>query len=78
MGAEREYLVVYDYGMGGVWAVMTAPSKPAVESAYPGMAVFEERPPWMTTSMYRRIKSHHGFSFDEPDDWWMQFFQPRS
>jgi hypothetical protein len=47
---EREYLVAYDYGMGGLWAVMVAPSADAITAVYPELGIAEERPPSMATT----------------------------
>lgn len=73
---EGEYLVVYDYGMGGVWAVMTAPSKTVVEAAYPELAVFDDRPDWVDDPEYARIKAKTGFRFDQPDEYWARRLRP--
>jgi hypothetical protein len=75
--AEAEYLLLYDYGMGGVWAVVSAPSKPSVEKAYPELVVFEERPDWVDDDEYARIRARSGFQFDQPDDDWSRFYRPQ-
>jgi hypothetical protein len=45
-GVMREYLVCYDYGSGGFWWWIAAPSAEAITDRYHGMHVFEEPPPW--------------------------------
>lgn len=74
--SEDEYLVVDDYGTGGIWAVITAPSKSDVQEAYPGLVVFDERPDWVDDGEYQRIKAKSGFRFDQPDGYWTRFYRP--
>jgi hypothetical protein len=38
---QREYLVAYGYGMGGLWAVMLAPSAEAITAVYPDLDIAE-------------------------------------
>lgn len=45
---KRRYLAVYDYGMGGIWLLMDAPSKGDIEGRYPELEVYETRPDWMS------------------------------
>jgi hypothetical protein len=71
-----EYLVIYDHGTGGVWAVMRAPTKTAIEARYPDLEVIDDRPGWMSDSEYARIKAKTGFAFDQPDDYWHRFYRP--
>ena len=42
-----EYLVAYDYCMGGVWAVVRADSAAAILREYPEVVVQDEPPEWM-------------------------------
>ena len=53
--AEREFPVAYDYGMGGLWAVMIAPSPDAIAAVYPELVVVEERPTWLD-DQYARLR----------------------
>ena len=71
-----EYLVVDDYGTGGIWAVMLAPSRAAVEAAYPDLKGFDDRPDWVDDAEFATIKSRTGFRFDEPNEYWSRFFRP--
>lgn len=74
--AEREYFMVDDYGMGGIWAVVSAPSKATVEKTYPGLVVFEQRPAWVSDAEYARLRAESGFRYDQPDDYWSRFYRP--
>lgn len=49
------FLVAYDYGMGGLWAVVEAPSADCIVAKYPEVAVAEERPAWMTHERYEQL-----------------------
>ena len=73
--SDSEFLLVYDYGTGGIWGVVTAPSRSDVENAYPGLVVFEERPDWVDDAQYERIKARSGFRFDQPDEYWIRFYR---
>lgn len=42
-----ELLVCYDYGTGGLWGILTAPSEDAIRAKYPELTIAEVRPPWM-------------------------------
>jgi hypothetical protein len=53
---EREFLVAYDYGTGGLWAVVVAPSRQAILSAYPEVVVVDERPAWMSAEKYEQMR----------------------
>jgi hypothetical protein len=42
-----EYLVCYDYGMGGLWGVLIAPSEAAIKAKYPELLISNSLPKWM-------------------------------
>ena len=42
-----EFLVSYDYGMGGVWGVAIADTKTEVSEALPELTVVEDDPAWL-------------------------------
>jgi len=50
------YLVVYDYGMGGIWARVSAPSEAELAERFPELEVVHERPGWMTDHAYGRLE----------------------
>jgi hypothetical protein len=68
--------IVYDYGTGGVWALIRAPSQSIVESTYPELLVVDGRPAWMDQEEYERIAAVSSFPFDEPTDYWRRFYRP--
>jgi hypothetical protein len=53
---DREFLVAYDYGMGGLWGILMAPSAQAISARYPELIVVAERPEWMDDERYERLR----------------------
>ena len=47
MSTKTAFLVVHDYGMGGVWAVIRAENAQDVSGKYPELESVSERPGWM-------------------------------
>lgn len=68
--------MVDDYGTGGIWAVVIAPSRATLEKAYPDLVVFEQWPGWMDEAEYARIRSERGFRADQPTGYWARFYRP--
>lgn len=51
---EAAYLVCWDYGTGGIWRRIEAPSLLALAEAYPELDIvtMNHLPPWMTEARY--------------------------
>ena len=49
------YLVVYDYGMGGLWAYVIASSATEILDAFPELEVVHEQPEWMDDAEHGRL-----------------------
>jgi len=49
------FLVVYDYGQGGVWAYITARSSTEIVDRYPELRVVEVPPDWMSEERRARL-----------------------
>jgi hypothetical protein len=65
----REFLVVYDYGMGGLWAVVHAHSAAEIVAMYPELTVMDERPEWMTDEVLAEIRQDESHNLhDQPHD----------
>ena len=62
---ESRYLTVYDYGMGGVWTFIIAPSPDAITEKYPQLAIVSEPPPWMVE---RGVEKTRVLRLDDADD----------
>jgi hypothetical protein len=52
---DAKFLVSYDYGMGGVWAIIVAPTAEAILDAYPEVQIVNDRPDWMDADQYERL-----------------------
>jgi hypothetical protein len=55
--SAEQHVAVYDYGMGGVWVLIEAESREAVEERFPWLRVISAGdPPWITAEKYREIR----------------------
>jgi hypothetical protein len=54
----RRFFVVYDYGQGGVWAVVEAAHRDLIAERFPELQVFEERPSWMTDPIAGQLEGN--------------------
>jgi hypothetical protein len=68
---KREFLVVYDYGMGGIWAIIHARSKDEITQRYPKLSIQEVRPAWMSDEVYSDISSTRKYDIDDPPSGWL-------
>lgn len=68
---KKDFLVVYDYGMGGVWSIFRARSKDEIEARYPELQVFDGRPAWMSDVEFAKIAGERVFDIDEEPSGWL-------
>jgi hypothetical protein len=68
---KNQYLIVYDYGMGGVWGVITARSEQEIHQKYPSVEIIKIRPDWMSDEDYKNILSKNSFDIDEEPRGWL-------
>lgn len=54
---KRAFLVCYDYGQGGVWAFVEAPSKLDIMRRFPELQVVDSTPGWMSEGELARIRA---------------------
>jgi hypothetical protein len=74
---KRKYLVVYDYGMGGVWGLIAARSEQEIHQKYPDLIIKEVRPGWMSDVIYDNIVLKSSFDIgDEPRGWLAKLDSP--
>jgi hypothetical protein len=60
-------LVAYDYGVGGLWAIVDANSEDEIVSKYPELGIAHERPKWMSPAHYEDILANRHYDIqDEP------------
>ena len=60
-----EFLVIYDYGQGGVWAYVHARSAEHIERLFPELKVVRERPGWMTAEVEQSIRKSRTVDIDD-------------
>lgn len=64
-GTEK-FLVVYDYGQGGVWAFVRATSPDEIRRRFPELRVVTARPHWMSDELRLQIEETENHDLDEP------------
>jgi len=57
----RAFLVAYDYGTGGLWAVVLAQSGDEITDRYPELVIADEPPAWMSDDRLAQLRA-------EPED----------
>ena len=55
MRPKKEFVVCYDYGMGGIWGPVWATSVQEITDKYPELVVVEAKPEWMSSDLWRTI-----------------------
>ena len=65
---KQEFFVVYDYGQGGLWAILRAESAEQVRRKYPGLDVFEGRPPMLDDATVSGIRRAGARDIDDAPD----------
>jgi hypothetical protein len=67
----REYWATYDYGQGGVWACLRAPSAAKIRERYPSLTVYEEPPPFLSAAEIEAIRRQGVQDLDDPPRGWL-------
>jgi|GEM_PF-861707 hypothetical protein len=62
----KEFWVVYDYGMGGGWALARAESQSEIARTFPELKVVDEKPEWMTQEIERKLRTESSFAVGDP------------
>jgi hypothetical protein len=57
--STQPFLVVYDYGQGGVWAWIRADSADAILERYPELKVIDTLPEWLTSAGSPTLPEHN-------------------
>lgn len=76
MRVSYEWLVCYDYGQGGLWAIIRADTVDQVRQRYPQLQVFEERPVFLDDALVDRIREQCSCDVDEPPAGWLAQLPP--
>lgn len=61
---KREFLVCYDYGMGGLWGVFMARTADEITDEYPELVIVAERPKWMSEDDYQGLRDRELHDID--------------
>lgn len=61
-----EFLVAYDYGMGGLWGVLVAPSREAIVKKYPELGIAAALSAWMNPQRLERLRHDPLWLEEEP------------
>lgn len=67
----NSYLVAYDYGSGGLWAIINAPDRDAIENAFPKLTVLDEKPDSMTIADYAKLQAQETYDLAGPLPKWL-------
>jgi len=63
---DEPFLVCYDYGTGGLWGVLMAPSVGAIKAKHPELHIADEPPPWMSQERFEALAHEPLWLDDEP------------
>lgn len=55
-----EFLVAYDYGMGGLWGLVRAESADEIVRTYPELHVVHHPPAWLTDEKLAKMRATEG------------------
>lgn len=66
---KQRFLVLYDYGQGGVWAFIHARSEAEIKSRYAELDIYHETPEWLSSEVVSRIEERMTFDIDKPEGW---------
>lgn len=61
---KTDFLVVYDYGMGGLWGIVAARSADEIRSKFPELTVITDRPKWMTDERLSNLHEREWHDID--------------
>jgi len=69
--ARKEFLVLYDYGQGGLWAIIRADTAQQIRDRYPQLQVFEKRPSFLSADMLADLQRKPAADIDDPPTGWL-------
>lgn len=67
----RSFYVLYDYGQGGLWAIIRAQNAEQVRRRYPELEVFESPPEVLSADVLAMIRDRGEFGIDDPPVGWL-------
>lgn len=54
---KYKFLVLYDYGQGGRWALVLARNASEINACFPELTIESQRPGWMSDEYYARLEA---------------------
>lgn len=69
---KRKFLVLYDYGQGGLWAYVRANDPEEITRRFRDVEVLAAQPPWWTAE---NEASTSTFDVDAPGGWLLRIIQ---
>ena len=61
--SESDFLIAYDYGMGGLWGILIAPSAAAILAKYPELALLtSHRLGWTAHTWPNYVQRRYGWT----------------
>ena len=74
---KHRFLVVYDYGQGGVWAFVWARSSDEITNKFRDLRVIDSIPAWLTGEILAATEQRMTFDVDSvrSDDWIARFLR---
>jgi hypothetical protein len=71
---KRPFLVLYDYGTGGVWSYLLAESAEQIRGKFPVLRIYNEVPSWMTETERQEIELNSTYDLETAEDEDPEFF----
>ncbi len=71
MSRKLPFVVLYDYGIGGIWATMYALSEQQIHSKYPELTVFLSPPDWMSQEDFVSWPAQEVMDIDAAPSGWL-------
>ena len=68
---KKQFLVVYNYGQGGVWAIIYAHSRLEIAKKYPQLKIYRFKPFWMNRVTYNKIKTTMALDINDAPSGWL-------
>jgi predicted ATP-dependent Lon-type protease len=66
---------IYDYGTGGIWAIVHARTAEEIEKKFESLKVMDLRPDFITDEVLDDIRQKFTFDIDRPEGWITQFLR---
>ena len=69
--SRKEFFVLYDYGQGGLWAVLRADTEDQIRRRYPCLQIFDTAPRMLSRELQAEIRRTDSFDIDDPPTGWL-------